>query len=206
MDFVMILSDMKPAEFDPHLFHMFLEYFLFKPESVMAGKQLYQSRAPSTWKIYLRSARRVWAQSRVIEVQLFPLSGEKLLEVLGSVKRGKWTARQWVQAQQYLKIVCDLNATTLDPRVLLMIRGQAKQNIVPLARRRQRPVLDPERMRVMLFKMKSMKKTHAQQRAILAVYLAYYAVGRSFDISYLKGENLEFGPDFIKIHFHVRKK
>ena len=203
---ILVLSDMKPKAFDPKLFHDFLEMFLYTPSSIAVGKQLYMSRAPSTWKIYLRAALKVWKQSRIIEVNLFPLTTEKLLQVLGSVKKGKWLARHWLSVRQYLKMVCSLNGEELDKRVSQLIQGQAKQNVVTLARKKPRPVFSPTEMRRMLFKVISLPKSHAQQRALLAILLAYFAVGRAFDISHLKGEHLEFNEDNIKIHYHVRKK
>lgn len=171
----------------------------------MAAKQLFQSRAMPTWKIYLRSAIKVWQQARIVDVNVFPLTNEKLMRVLGSVPKGKWKAVHWVQVRMYLKIVCSLNAFTLDPRINHMILGQAKQNVVMLARRKPRPVFSPDQMRNLFFKLTSLKKSHVQQRGILAMMLGYYAVGRSFDISFLQGKHLEFSPDMIKIHYHIRK-
>ena len=197
---------MKPQPLDPKLYHDFLEMFLYKPSSIAVAKQMFMSRAPSTWKIYRRAALKIWKQSSIVGVPFFPLTTNKLLRILGSVKNGKWPARHWLQVRQYLGVVCSLNGDELDSRVNHLIQGQAKQNVVQLARKKPRPVFTPIEMRRMLFRVISLKKSHAQQRALLAILLAYFAVGRSFDISHLRGDNMEFGEDFIRIHYHVRKK
>ena len=170
-----------------------------------AGKQLFKSRAMPTWRIYLRSALKLWAQARVIDVNLFPLTGDKLLAVLSSVPKGRWKALHWIQMRAYLKMVCSLNAYKMDPRVNHLILGQAKENVVTLMRRKVRPVFNPEEMRSLFFRIKALGKSHVQQRGLMALFLAYYAVGRGFDLSHLQGKHLEFGPDFIKIHYHIRK-
>lgn len=196
---------MNPQKWDPKLYHLFLEYFLFEPASIFAAKHLFNSRAVGTWRIYMRAARMVWSQARVAEVEVFPLSGEKLMKIFDSVRRGKWSARNWIQIRAYLKIVCTLNNYEMDQRVAHVIMGQARVNIVTLAPKKERPVFSPEQMRQMLYKIKSVKKSHVQQRGLIAIYLAYFAVGRGFDVSHLKGEHLEFTEKSVKINFHIRK-
>ena len=196
---------MNGQKWDRDLYHQFIEYFLYKPTSIAVGQQLYRSRAQSTWRIYLRAAIRLWSQARIAEVNLFPLSGEKLLAVMGSVPRGRWRALHWTQVRAYLKVVCSLNNEDLDQRVLHMIDGQARQNIVPLSKKTPRPVFSPIQMRSLFFKIKALKKTHAQQRGLMALMFSYYAVGRGFDLSYLQGKHLELGENSIQVNYHIRK-
>ena len=196
---------MNPKKWDARLFHDFLEFFLFERESVAVGKQLFLSRAQSTWRIYMRSAKRLWKQASLAEVFLVPLTGEKLLEVLGSVPEGKWKALHWVQMRAFIKIICSLNGYDMDSRVNHLLLGQAKSNIVTMERRKERPVFNPDQMRRMFFRVKSLPKSHVQQRALMALYMSYYAVGRSFDLCHLQGKHLEFEEDCIRINFHIKK-
>ena len=196
---------MSSQNWDPKLYHDFLEYFLFAPDSFLAAEHLFNSRAKGTWRIYLRAALKLWSQARVVDVMLFPLTNEKLMIVLSSVKNGKWTARHWMQIRQYLKVVCSLNDFELDKRISMLVMGQAKMNIVTLEPRKERPVFTPEKMREMLFRVKSVGQSHAQQRGVMAIFLAFFSVGRGFDLCHLKGKHLEIYDTHIKINFHVRK-
>lgn len=196
---------MNSQNWDPVLFHKFLTYFVYDPASIAAAKQLFKARALTTWKIYLRSAVRVWAQARIVNVPMFPLNGENLMKVLESVPRGRWTARHWTQVRAYLKIVAVLNNCELDPRVNMVVMGQARDNIVTMARREIRPVFSPTQMRNLFFKIKGLEKSHSQQRGLMALVFSYYAVGRGFDLTFLQGKHLDFNEDNIKINFHIRK-
>ena len=196
---------MKPKSWDGRLFHDFLEFFLYEKAAVAVGKQLFLSRAPSTWRIYMRSAVRLWKQASLAEVHLVPLTGDKLLKVLGSVPQGKWKALYWEQMRAYIKIICSLNGYEMDSRVTHLLRGQAKDNIVTMKRRKERPVFTAEQMKRMFFRVKAIRKSHVQQRALMALYMSYYAVGRSFDLCHLQGKHLDFEEDCIRINFHVKK-
>ena len=140
---------MKVQKWDSKLFHSFLEFFLFEEASVAVGKQLYLSRAQSTWRTYMRSALRLWKQANLANIHLVPLTGDKLLQVLGSVPKGKWRALYWVQMRAYIKLICELNGYQMDKRVTNLILGQAKQNIVTMSRRKERPVFTPAQMKRM---------------------------------------------------------
>ena len=196
---------MKVQKWDSKLFHSFLEFFLFEEASVAVGKQLYLSRAQSTWRTYMRSALRLWKQANLANIHLVPLTGDKLLQVLGSVPKGKWRALYWVQMRAYIKLICELNGYQMDKRVTNLILGQAKQNIVTMSRRKERPVFTPAQMKRMFMLVKSLKKTHNQQRALMALMLSYYSVGRSYDLCHLQGKHLDFEEDCIRINFHIKK-
>ena len=192
-------------ERDIKLFEDFLRYFLYEKASVEIGSHLFKSRAAGTWKIMLHTALKVWDQAKKIDIELFPLSGEKILATLGAVKRGVWSARVWLQVKQYIKIVYALNGHQMDQRVAYLIGGQAKENIVALERPRKRAVGSPAEIREMFRKIKRMLRTHSQQRSLLALFLSYFAVGRAFDLSHLRGEHLEFGRGWVKVHYGIRK-
>ena len=186
------------------LYHSFLEYFIYEAPSLWAAQSLFAARAEGTWKTYLTAAKMVWAQSNVMGIKMFPLDNHKLMVVLEAVKPKRWTALQWDKVRGYLKIVAKLNKFVIDDRILMLLEGKSRQNIVELRHRDPRPVMEPHEVRIMLFRIKSMKPSFYQMRALLAIYLAFYTTGRSFDISHLKGRHLEINPDFIRIHWHVR--
>ena len=193
------------SEPDIELFEKFLKYFLYERASVEIGSHLFRSRATGTWRILLQIALKVWGQARRMGIELFPFSGEKLLATLGAVKRGEWSARTWLQVQQYIKIVYALNGHQLDQRVVYLIGGQAKGNIVVLERPRKRVVGSPAEIREVFRKIKRMWTSHAQQRSLLALFLSYFAVGRAYDLSHLRGEHLEYGRGWVKVHYGIRK-
>ena len=190
---------------NPKLFHEFCEYFLFAPDSFISAKALFHARSVGTWKQYLPIAKRLWSQANIVGVFLFPITTSKLQRVLQSIPQGKWTALHWTKVRMYLKIVAELNNVVIDRRILLIIEGNARQNVITMQPRPPRPIVTPAQFRVMLFRIKSLRKSFHQQRSLMAALIGFYATGRAFDVSKLQGKHLEFGEDCIKINWHIRK-
>lgn len=158
-----------------NLFHNFLSYFIYKEDAKEAASTLFSARSEGTWKIYLTVAKMIFAQARLLDVSLFPLSSQTLQTVLLSVLPGRWKATTWIKMGAYLKIVSKMNDFELEKRILMIIEGKARNNVVRIQPRPPRPVLSPQQFRIMLFRVKALGASFHQHRCLLAMCLSYYS-------------------------------
>ena len=158
-----------------NIYHEFVSYFLYDENAREAASSLFAARSQGTWKSYLVIAKMLFAQANIMGEMLFPLSTQKIQSILLSVPPKRWTAATWTKAGAYLKMVSKLNGFELEKRILLIVEGQARSNIVRIQPRPPRPVLSPPQFRILLFRVKGLAETFHKHRCLLAICLSYYS-------------------------------
>ena len=158
-----------------NLYHEFVSYFIFDENAREAASTLFAARSQGTWKIYLVIAKMLFAQANIQGETLFPLSTQKLQSILLSVPPKRWKASTWVKTGAYIKMIAKINGYEVDKRILLIIEGQARSNIVRIQPRPPRPVLSPQQFRILLFRVRGLGESFHKHRCLLAVCLSYYS-------------------------------
>ena len=156
----------------PH--YEFVEYLLYNPIALANQHTLYSSRQPGTWKAHVKVGKALFAKARILGISFFPLQADTLSLLLGALDDPKWTARFWKNVSGYLSIVATLNRFTLPPDIQLLLQGKQKENIVTIEPRRERPLVDPQQFKELMFKIKSLPRSFYRERTILAIALGYY--------------------------------
>ena len=187
------------------IFSDFVTYCLFDDISIVNQKALFHSRRPGTWRQHIAAGKLLFAKARVLGYSFFPFDADTTNLLLASVPEGRWSARTWSKISDYLAILAKLNRFDIPPDMKLVLEGKKRQNFVQVMPRSPRPLLSPQEFRELLFRLKALHTTFYQQRALLAIVMAYYSVGRSYDLSSLKGLNIKFEDNCIRIIFGIRK-
>ena len=186
-------------------FEAFIDYCLFTPMARQVATNLFYAKSEATIKSYIHSAKMIQMQAYITGQKFDPLSAVNVINVLQSVPELTWTANTFAHVRQYLSFIYEVNGLTLDPLLLLVIQGLEKQNLVEINPRPPRPVMNPAQYRNMILKIMNLPTGFYKTRTLLALTLSFYTVGRAFDLTHLQGGHLEFGPDYVRLHYQKRK-
>ena len=187
------------------IFEEFKEYCLFSEMALQAATNLFHAKSEGTIRSYIDSAKMIQMQSYITGQKFDPLSAVSVINVLQSVPDLTWTANTFANVRRYLLFIHDVNGVTLDPLLLLIIQGLIRQNLVEINPRPARPVMTPAQYRNMILKIMNLSSSFYKTRALLALTLSFYTVGRAFDLTHLQGGHLEFGNDYVRLHYQKRK-
>ena len=187
------------------VFEAFVDYCLFTTMARQVATNLFYAKSEATIKAYIHSAKMIQMQAYITGQEFDPLSAVSVINVLQSVPELTWTANTFANVRRYLSFIYDVNGLTLDPLLLLVIQGLERQNLVEINPRPPRPVMTPAQYRNMILKIMNLPTGFYKTRTLLALTLSFYTVGRAFDLTHLQGGHLEFGPDYVRLHYQKRK-
>lgn len=187
------------------VFEAFVDYCLFTTMARQVATNLFYAKSEATIKAYIHSAKMIQMQAYITGQEFDPLSAVSVINVLQSVPELTWTANTFANVRRYLSFIYEVNGLTLDPLLSLVIQGLERQNLIEINPRPPRPVMTPAQYRNMILRIMNLPTGFYKTRTLLALTLSFYTVGRAFDLTHLQGGHLEFGPDYVRLHYQKRK-